>query len=153
MVKGDVSILSRQAMTVQCPLNVGKAHRLTSGRDLGEEIQAWTIDEDGVVCHQWQPPPDRGRSDPQVTDMRLVLERMAQAAARRPQAGVGPRGLVIHGEHPAAMDQPLQSLESLVAPSRYDCPVPGLGNRLLRDGLCDAQIHVRRRAGQVRSEA
>ena len=88
---------------------------LTSGSvawQLGQQLEVWAVEEDGVVSDERQLPSDRGGGDPQVAYMLLLMEGVAERPALMAQPGVGPRGFVVDRQHAAAVQQAFHGFES-----------------------------------------
>jgi hypothetical protein len=59
----------------------------------GEQLQVRAVEEDGVVSDDRDLSTDGRRSDPEVSEVLLLMQGMAEGAALVPEPGVRPRRL------------------------------------------------------------
>lgn len=110
----------------------------TAEWQLGEQFELRAVEEDGVVSDEVKLQWDHGSGDPQVADMLRLVQRVTHRAALVARPGVRPGGLVVDGQHPAAVWQSLHGLQPPLAPAGRNRAVANLGDASLGDRAATA---------------
>lgn len=85
---------------------------------LGDQHDAWGVDEDGVVRDEWHIKPARRGRHPSISLMMLLAERMPGLRALAPQRDVRVDQSVTSPHDLSGSDARLESSEACVAPRR-----------------------------------
>ena len=67
-------------------------------REVGEQLQVRAVEEDGVVGDERRLPTNGCGGDPEIAEVLLLVQRVAQGAALVAEPGGRPGGLVVEGQ-------------------------------------------------------
>jgi hypothetical protein len=100
---------------------------------LANDLQIGTTFEHGVIGDEHKPTPHGSRSDPQVTVVNLLVQRMPGTLACNPEVGERGSRQIVGWHHVRRPEQSFKPLQSPLSPSSADRTKARLGDNLRGD--------------------
>jgi hypothetical protein len=100
---------------------------------LADDLQIGTTFEHGVIGDEHKATPHGSRSDPQVTVVNLLVQRMPGTLAGSPEVGERSSRQIVGWHHVRRPEQSFKRLQSPLSPSGADRTKACLGDNLRGD--------------------